>query len=72
MERTVGSLLASVRLIGEQVRLRTDDGRLLAIMTAGGKAVAERIVARDLSRLLLKYPGSPVNVHLNQVPRYMI
>ena len=33
-----------VRLIGEQVRLRTDDGRLLAIMTAAGEVVAEHVL----------------------------
>src|ERR1700691_3280825 len=33
-----------VRLIGESVRLRTDDGRLLAIMTAAGQVVAEHVL----------------------------
>ena len=33
-----------VRLIGEQVRLRTDDGRLLAIMTGTGEVVAEHML----------------------------
>ncbi len=33
-----------VRLIGETVRLRTDDGRLLAIMTAAGQVVAEHVL----------------------------
>jgi transposase len=33
-----------VRLIGEQVGLRTDDGRLLVIMTAAGQVVAEHIL----------------------------
>jgi len=33
-----------VRLIGEQVSLRTDDGRLLAIMTAAGDVVAEHML----------------------------
>lgn len=33
-----------VRLIGEQVGLRTDDGRLLVIMTAGGEVVAEHVL----------------------------
>jgi hypothetical protein len=33
-----------VRLIGESVRLRTDDGRLLVIMTAAGQAVAEHVL----------------------------
>jgi transposase len=33
-----------VRLIGTQVRLRTDDGRLLVIMTAAGQAVAEHVL----------------------------
>jgi len=30
-----------VRLIGTQVRLRADDGRMLAIMTGAGEVVAE-------------------------------
>jgi transposase len=34
-----------VRLIGETVRLRTDDGRLLAIMTGAGQVVAEHFLA---------------------------
>ena len=33
-----------VRLIGEQVGLRTDEGRLLVIMTAGGDVVAEHML----------------------------
>jgi transposase len=33
-----------VRLIGESVRLRTDDGRLLVIMTAAGQVVAEHVL----------------------------
>ena len=33
-----------VRLIGEEVGLRTDDGRLLVIMTAGGEVVAEHVL----------------------------
>jgi transposase len=33
-----------VRLIGQSVGLRTDDGRLLAIMTAAGQVVAEHIL----------------------------
>lgn len=33
-----------VRLIGETVKLRTDDGRLLAIMTAAGQVVAEHVL----------------------------
>jgi transposase len=33
-----------VRLIGEQVRLRTDDGRLLVIMTGTGQVVAEHVL----------------------------
>jgi hypothetical protein len=33
-----------VRLIGTQVRLRTDDGRLLVIMTAAGQVVAEHVL----------------------------
>jgi transposase len=32
------------RLIGEQVRLRTGDGRLLAIMTGAGEVVAEHVL----------------------------
>jgi transposase len=33
-----------VRLIGETVRLRTDDGRLLVIMTAAGQVVTEHVL----------------------------
>ena len=33
-----------VALIGESVRLRTDDGRLLVIMTAAGQVVAEHVL----------------------------
>ena len=33
-----------VRLIGEEVGLRTDDGRLLVIMTAGGEVAAEHVL----------------------------
>ena len=33
-----------VRLIGEIVKLRTDDGRLLVIMTAAGQVVAEHVL----------------------------
>jgi hypothetical protein len=33
-----------VRLIGETVRLRTDDGRLLVIMTVTGEVVAEHVL----------------------------
>jgi len=33
-----------VRLIGTQVKLRTDDGRLLVIMTAAGQVVAEHVL----------------------------
>ncbi len=33
-----------VRLIGEQVGLRTDDGRLLVIMTAAGEVAAEHVL----------------------------
>ncbi|MGH3190903.1 MAG: IS21 family transposase, partial [Streptosporangiaceae bacterium] len=33
-----------VRLIGESVRLRTDDGRLLVIMTAAGQVVAGHVL----------------------------
>ena len=33
-----------VRLIGDQVGLRTDDGRLLVIMTAAGEVVAEHVL----------------------------
>ena len=32
------------RLIGSQVRLRTDDGRLLVIVAATGEVVAEHIL----------------------------
>jgi len=32
------------RLIGAEVRLRADDGRMLAIMTAGGEVVAEHML----------------------------
>jgi transposase len=33
-----------VRLIGTEVKLRTDDGRLLVIMTAAGQVVAEHVL----------------------------
>jgi Mu transposase, C-terminal domain len=33
-----------VRLIGQSVRLRTDDGRMLVIMTAAGQVVAEHVL----------------------------
>src|SRR5262249_60877456 len=33
-----------VRLIGTEVRLRTDDGRLLVIMTGTGQVVAEHVL----------------------------
>jgi hypothetical protein len=33
-----------IRLIGTEVRLRTDDGRLLVIMTAAGQVVAEHVL----------------------------
>ena len=33
-----------VRLIGAEVKLRTDDGRLLVIMTAAGQVVAEHVL----------------------------
>src|SRR5450755_3502480 len=33
-----------VRLIGSQVRLRTDDGRLLVIMTGTGEVIAEHVL----------------------------
>ena len=33
-----------MRLIGQSVRLRTDDGRLLVIMTAAGQVVAEHVL----------------------------
>jgi transposase len=33
-----------VRLIGETVKLRTDDGRMLVIMTAAGQVVAEHVL----------------------------
>jgi DNA replication protein DnaC len=40
----LGALLRPVRLIGAQVRLRTDDGRLLVILTADGNVVAEHML----------------------------
>jgi glycine/D-amino acid oxidase-like deaminating enzyme len=33
-----------VRLIGSQVQLRTDDGRLLAVVAATGEVVAEHVL----------------------------
>jgi transposase len=49
-----------VRLIGEQVRLRTDDGRLLVIMTAAGQVVAEHtLVAPGEASVRDEHYGGP-------------
>ncbi len=49
-----------VRLIGEQVRLRTDDGRLLVIMTTAGEAVAEHtLVAPGEASVRDEHYGGP-------------
>ena len=40
----LGPLLGAGRLIGEQVGLRTDDGRLLVIVTSAGEIVAEHVL----------------------------
>jgi hypothetical protein len=49
-----------VRLIGEQVRLRTDDGRLLAIMTSTGEVVAEHfLVAPGEASVRDEHYGGP-------------
>ena len=47
-----------VRLIGTEVRLRTDDGRLLVIMTGTGEVIAEHVlVARGGEGVLRARPG---------------
>jgi transposase len=49
-----------VRLIGTQVRLRTDDGRLLAIMTMTGEVVAEHtLVAPGEASVRDEHYGGP-------------
>ncbi len=49
-----------VRLIGESVRLRTDDGRLLVIMTAAGEIVAEHgLVAPGEASVRDEHYGGP-------------
>jgi hypothetical protein len=49
-----------VRLIGEQVRLRTDDGRLLVIMTTEGHVVAEHfLVAPGEASVRDEHYGGP-------------
>ena len=49
-----------VRLIGTQVRLRTDDGRLLVIMTGTGEVVAEHtLVAPGEASVRDKHYGGP-------------
>jgi transposase len=49
-----------VRLIGEQVRVRTDDGRLLVILTADGEVVAEHpLVAPGEASILDAHYGGP-------------
>jgi transposase len=49
-----------VRLIGEQVGLRTDDGRLLVIMTAAGEVVAEHtLVAPGEASVRDEHYGGP-------------
>jgi hypothetical protein len=49
-----------VRLIGESVRLRTDDGRLLTIMTAAGEVVAEHfLVAPGEASVRDEHYGGP-------------
>lgn len=48
------------RLIGEHVRLRTDDGRLLVIMTGTGEVVAEHVlVAPGEASVRDEYYGGP-------------
>jgi len=48
------------RLIGTQVRLRTDDGRLLVIMTAAGQVVAEHfLVAPGEASVRDEHYGGP-------------
>jgi transposase len=49
-----------VRLIGDSVGLRTDDGRLLVIMTAAGQVVAEHVlVAPGEASVLDDHYGGP-------------
>jgi transposase len=49
-----------VRLIGEQVRLRTDDGRLLVIMTTAGEVAAEHtLVAPGEASVRDEHYGGP-------------
>jgi hypothetical protein len=49
-----------VRLIGTQVGVRTDDGRLLVIMTAAGQVVAEHVlVAPGGASVLDEHYGGP-------------
>jgi transposase len=49
-----------IRLIGTQVRLRTDDGRLLVIMTGAGEVVAEhQLVAPGETSILDAHYGGP-------------
>jgi Mu transposase-like protein len=49
-----------IRLIGTQVRLRTDDGRLLVIMTDSGEVVAEHpLVAPGEASILDAHYGGP-------------
>jgi transposase len=49
-----------VRLIGQSVGLRTDDGRLLAIMTAAGQVVAEHVlVAPGAASVRDEHYGGP-------------
>jgi transposase len=49
-----------VRLIGEQVGLRTDDGRLLVIMTAAGEVIAEHfLVAPGEASVRDEHYGGP-------------
>jgi len=47
----------AVRLIGNKVRLRIDDGRLLVIMAATGKVVAEHVLVASGDRSAA--PGRP-------------
>ena len=49
-----------VRLIGQSVRLRTDDGRLLVIMTGAGQVVAEHVlVAPGEASVRYEHYGGP-------------
>jgi hypothetical protein len=51
-----------VRLIGTQVRLRADDGRMLAIMTAAGEIVAEHVlVAPGEASVRDEHYGGPLH-----------